>query len=85
MAARELLLLSPYRLPAQNPLLLASEDVTALLNGLSILWHPAALHGAVGPPRLVSPYDYEQPTAGHVYAVPERPRQTFPAARAAGP
>ena len=41
------------------------EDVTALLHGWSALWHPAALRGAIGPPRLASPYDYEQPSSGH--------------------
>src|SRR5579871_6697057 len=78
MAARELILLTPYRLPAQNSLMLASEDIAALLNGYSALWHPAALHGSVGPPRLASPYDYEQPIAGHVYAVPESPPLVLP-------
>ena len=78
MAARELILLSPYHLPAQNPLMLASEDSAAFLNGFSALWHPAALHGATGPPRVGSPYDYEQPVAGHVYAVPERPPLILP-------
>lgn len=78
MAARELILLTPYRLPAQNPLMLAGEDIAALLNGFSVLWHPAALHGAVRPPRIDSPYDYEQPTAGHVYALPESPPLVLP-------
>jgi hypothetical protein len=78
MSARELILLTPYRLPAQNPLMLASEDVAALLNGLSALWHPAALHGAAGPPRLGSPYEYEQPLAGHVYALPQSPPLLLP-------
>src|SRR6266851_2603367 len=78
MAARELILLTPYRLPAQNPLMLAGEDIAALLNGFSVLWHPAALHGAASPPRLGSPYDYEQPSAGHVYALPESPPLVLP-------
>src|SRR6266849_1377594 len=78
MTARELILLTPYRLPAQNSLMLASEDIAALLNGFSVLWHPAALHGAASPPRIGSPYDYEQPTAGHVYAVPESPPLVLP-------
>jgi alpha-mannosidase len=73
MSSRELILLSPYRFPAQNPLMLSSEDVAGFLNGYSALWHPAALQGATGPPRISSPYDYEQPQAGHVYAVPETP------------
>jgi hypothetical protein len=78
MSARELILLSPYRLPAQNPLMLGNEDVAAFLNAYTVLWHPALLHGAVGPPRLASPYDHEQPTAGHVYAVPESPPLILP-------
>src|SRR5262245_14861826 len=78
MSGRELMLLSPYRVPAQNPLLLASDDVAAFLNGLSVLWHPAALHGAAGPPRVASPYDYEQPGAGHVYALPASPPLILP-------
>src|SRR6266404_64022 len=78
MAARELILLTPYRLPAQNSLMLAGEDAAALLNGFSVLWHPAALHGAASPPRIGSPYDYEQPIAGHIYAVPESPPLVLP-------
>jgi hypothetical protein len=78
MAARELILLSPYRLPAQNPLMLAGDDIAALLNGFSVLWHPAALHGAASPPHIASPYDYEEPTAGHVYALPESPPLVLP-------
>src|SRR5437868_5703912 len=78
MTARELFLLSPYRLPAQNPLMLAGEDSAAFLNGFSALWHPAALAGALAPPRIGSPYDYEQPAAGHIYAVPESPPLILP-------
>src|SRR5438874_1087973 len=70
MSARELILLSPYRLPTQNTLYLSDDDVAAFLNGHAALWHPAAALGAIGPPRIGSPYDFEQPTAGHVYAVP---------------
>jgi hypothetical protein len=78
MSPRELILLSPYRLPAQNPLMIGTEEIAAFLNGYSVLWHPAALHGASGPPKIGSPYDYEQPTAGHVYAVPENPPLVLP-------
>jgi hypothetical protein len=78
MSPRELIVLSPYRLPAKNSLMLGNDDVAALLNGYTALWHPAALHGASGPPRIASPYDYEQPTAGHVYAVPESPPLILP-------
>lgn len=78
MNARELILLSPYRPPTQNTLYLGDEEVAAFLNGYTALWHPAALVGASGPPRLGSPYDYETPTAGHVYAVPDNPPLILP-------
>src|SRR3954452_22011014 len=78
MSARELTLLTPYRLPTQNTLYLGDEDVATFLNGCAALWHPAALAGAAGPPRLASPYDHEQPAAGHVYAVPETPPLFLP-------
>jgi alpha-mannosidase len=78
MSSRELVVLTPYRFPAQNPLMLSSEDSAALLNAYSALWHPAALPGATGPPRLGSPYDYEKPIAGHVYALPETPPLVLP-------
>ena len=73
MNPRELILLSPYQFPAQNSSMIGSDEVGDLLNGYSALWHPAALRGASGPPRIASPYDYEQPAAGHLYAVPENP------------
>src|SRR5262249_18373145 len=44
----------------------------------SALWHPAALAGAAGPPRVASPYDHEQPTAGALYAIPEAPPLYLP-------
>ncbi|HEY7313536.1 MAG TPA: hypothetical protein VH643_29565 [Gemmataceae bacterium] len=78
MNARELILLSPYRPPTQNTLYLGDEEVAAFLNGYTALWHPAALAGASAPPRLGSPYDYETPTAGHVYAVPDNPPLILP-------
>src|SRR6516165_4699883 len=78
MSAPELFLLTPYRLPTQNTLYLADDEVAAFLNGYSALWHPAALAGAAALPRLGSPYDYEQPAAGHVYAVPDNPPLMLP-------
>src|SRR4051812_26385726 len=78
MSPRELILLSPYRLPAKNSLMLSNDDAGALLNAYAALWHPAAARGAAGPPRFASPYDHEQPTAGHVYAVPESPPLILP-------
>src|SRR5580704_8139188 len=78
MNPRELILLSPYRFPTQNALYLGDDDVAAFLNGYSALWHPAAVMGSDKPPRVASPYDHEQPTAGHLYAVPETPTPMLP-------
>src|SRR5438270_11204077 len=78
MSTRELVLLSPYRIPALNPLMLGREEIAALLNGLAALWHPAALWSAAGPPKIGSPYDYEQPAADHVYALPDAPPLLLP-------
>jgi hypothetical protein len=77
-AAHELVLLSPYRYPAQNSLTLANEDMAAWLNGMTALWHPAVLWQAKGPPRCDTPYDHEQPRAGCVYALPESPPSYLP-------
>lgn len=78
MNPRELILLGPYRLPAQNALMLGNEDIGAFLNGLTALWHPAAARGAAGPPRVASPYDHEQPSPHHLYAVPDSPPLYLP-------
>src|SRR6267142_5406395 len=78
MTPRELILLNPYSYPGQNSLVLAQEDMACWLNGFSALWHPAALWQAQRPPRCDTPYDYEQPKAGHVYAVPESPPLILP-------
>ncbi len=78
MSTRELILLSPYKLPGKDPMILGNEDVAAFLNGWAALWHPAAVRGAPKPPRVASPYDHEQPTAGHVYAVPDNPPMFLP-------
>jgi hypothetical protein len=77
-AARELILLSPYRLPAQHAAYLSNDDVAGWLNAYSALWHPALVHAAGSPPRVGSPYDYEQPSAHHVYAIPETPPLILP-------
>jgi hypothetical protein len=78
MSTRELILLSPYRLPTQDALYLADDDVAAFLNGYLCLWHPAAVLGTSGPPCIASPYDHEQPTAGRLYAVPSQPPLLLP-------
>jgi alpha-mannosidase len=78
MNPRHLILLSPYRLPTESTLYLGDEEVAAFLNGYSVLWHPAALAGAEGLPRIATPYDHEQPAAGFVYVVPENPPLMLP-------
>jgi hypothetical protein len=78
MKQHELILLTPYTYPGQNPLQLGNEDMASWLNGFSALWHPAALWGAVKAPRYDAPYDYEEPKEGHVYAVPESPPLILP-------
>jgi hypothetical protein len=78
MSARELFLLSPYRLPTHHTLHLSDDDTAAFLNAAAALWRPAALLGAAGPPRVASPYDHEQPAAGRLYATPEHPPLLLP-------
>src|SRR5262245_6901818 len=78
MNARELFLLSPYRLPGQHSLALGDDESAAFLNGYSALWHPAALCGASGPPKADSAYDHENPVAGRIYAVPDNPPLFLP-------
>lgn len=78
MDSRELILLSPYRVPAKDSLMLGDEDMASFLNGYTALWHPALLEHAAEPPKVASPYDYESPTAGHVYAMPESPQIFMP-------
>jgi hypothetical protein len=73
MNDRELILLSPYRMPAQSPVMLSDEDIAAFLNGYAVLWHPAVVLGASQPPQVASPYDHEPPRASAIYAVPESP------------
>jgi len=75
---RELILLSPYRLPAQSTQMLANDDVASFLNGYVCLWHPAAARGAERPPIVASPYDYEQPRPGQIFAIPESPPLLLP-------
>ena len=77
-APHELILLSPYRYPAQSALTLANEDMASWLNAMTALWHPSVLWQAKGPPRCETPYDHEQPRAGFVYALPESPPTYLP-------
>jgi hypothetical protein len=76
--SRDLILLSPYRLPTQHATYLSNDDVAGWLNAYTALWHPALVHEAKGPPRVGSPYDYEQPAPGHVYAIPDSPPLVLP-------
>src|SRR5438874_683425 len=78
MTTRELVLLSPYRFPAQHPLTLADEDMASWLNGYSALWHPLAARLAAAPPRVDSAKDHETPRSGCIYAVPVSPPSLLP-------
>src|SRR5262249_41655143 len=55
-----------------------NDDVAGWLNAYSALWHPALVHAAGSPPRVGSPYDHEQPSPHHVYAIPETPPLILP-------
>ncbi|MBI2805217.1 MAG: hypothetical protein HYX68_09595 [Planctomycetes bacterium] len=78
MDSHELVLLSPYRYPAQYAMTMSDEDMAAWLNGHTALWHPALLWQAKGPPRIEATYDHETPKPGHVYALPETPPAYLP-------
>ncbi len=78
MNTHELVLLSPYKFPAQYAMTLADEDMAAWLNGYTALWHPALIWQAKGPPRTEATYDHETPKANHIYALPETPPTYLP-------
>lgn len=78
MNAHELILLSPYRFPAQYLMTLAEEDMACWLSGFSTLWHPALLWQGQAPPRCESQYDHEQPRPNCVYVLPESPPLYLP-------
>ena len=78
MNTHELVLLSPYRLPAQYAMTMADEDMASWLNGFTVLWHPALLWQAKSLPRVEATYDHEQPKAGFIYALPEAPPAYLP-------
>ena len=78
MSPHELILLSPYRFPGANALTLAPEDMACWLNAHALLWHPAVVWQASGPPRVDSTYDHETPKASVIYAVPETPPTYLP-------
>ena len=78
MSTHELVLLSPYRYPAQYAMTMSDEDMAAWLNGFTALWHPALLWQAKSLPRCEATYDHEQPKAGFIYALPETPPAYLP-------
>lgn len=78
MNTHELVLLSPYRFPAQYAMTMSDEDMAAWLNGFTALWHPALLWQAKGTPRCEATYDHETPKAGCIYALPETPPAYLP-------
>ena len=78
MSTHELVLLSPYRFPAQYAMTLSDEDMAAWLNGYTALWHPALLWQAKAAPRCEATYDHETPKPGFIYALPEAPPSYLP-------
>ncbi len=78
MGTHELILLTPYRYPAQNPLTLSDDDMACWLNAFTALWHPALLWQAKGPPHQDEPYNHVQPQPGFVYALLESPAAYLP-------
>ncbi|HZZ80622.1 MAG TPA: hypothetical protein VFE62_19115 [Gemmataceae bacterium] len=78
MNTHDLVLLSPYRFPAQYAMTMSDEDMASWLNAFTALWHPALLWQSKAPPRCEATYDHEQPKAGHIYALPESPPAYLP-------
>jgi alpha-mannosidase len=78
MNTHELILLSPYKYPAQYAMTLADEDMAAWLNAYTVLWHPAVLWQAKSPPRIETTYDHETPKSGIIYVLPETPPSYLP-------
>ncbi len=74
----ELVLLSPYRFPAQYAMTMSDEDMACWLNGFTLLWHPALAWQAKGTPRCEATYDHETPKPGFIYALPEAPPAYLP-------
>lgn len=78
MSKRQLILLSPYRLPTETTLYLGDEEVAAILEGHQALWHPAVLRLGSGLPRLAQPYDHEEPQGDALYVLPDNPPLMLP-------
>jgi len=78
MNTHELVLLSPYRFPAQYAMTMSDEDMACWLNGFTALWHPALLWQSKAPPRCEATYDHETPKPGFIYALPEAPPAYLP-------
>ena len=71
-------LLSPYRLPTNHQVYLNEDEMSAWLNAIIALWHPAFLWGTDAPPKVDSAYEHEQPQAGRIYVLPDTPPQFLP-------
>src|SRR3954469_11508630 len=89
MNPRQLILLSPYRLPTDTTLYMTDEEVATILSGHSDLWHPAALAVPESLPRLALPHEHEEPVGDAIYALTDNPPLHLPddwadRARAAG-
>jgi hypothetical protein len=78
MNTHELVLLSPYKFPAQYSMTMSDEDMAAWLNAFTVLWHPAVLWQAKGAPRCEATYDHETPKPGYIYALPDSPPAYLP-------
>jgi hypothetical protein len=78
MSARQLIFLSPYRLPTQSTLSLADDEVAAFLNAYAALWHPAVLHLCLPPPRSESPPEPEAPSVSDTEAGDEFGPDEYP-------
>jgi hypothetical protein len=78
MSRRELFLVTPYQPPGSSPATVSAADAAAFLNGYAALWLPAALAGASGPPRVVSPSELPPPEPGHLFAVAQSPPPVVP-------
>jgi hypothetical protein len=75
---RQLVLLTTYRASSKYRVTLSREEADAFLHGYLGLWHPAVVRTAAGPPLLASHYEYESPSADHLFAVPETPSNYQP-------
>ncbi len=78
MSHRELLLLSPHRLPTTKPLELSAEEMASFLNGYAALWHPAVLAGASEPPKIIDAAAGQEPVSSQLFAMTQGPFPSLP-------